>query len=188
MNALLLQNTTVSQEQIVPNGNVTVSFKYKKLIELAEVSVIINGREYELTATTDTEFVTGVNNIDALIVSSQSIEVEFVSDTNDACEIYDLMVNAGSVKLAYSQNMNETTTDTVNISKGITITSSDTNTLFKADSVGIRIFDRNSSSSDPTTKFLDTGLLTERAEIKDTSKIVGLLFKEVNGQTWISKL
>ena len=34
-------------------------------------------------------------------------------------KIYDLMCNKGNVKLAYSQNENETTTDTVNISKGM---------------------------------------------------------------------
>ena len=44
-------------------------------------------------------------------------------------------VNVGRTKLAYSQNANETTTDTVNISQGITITSSNTDTIFKANAV-----------------------------------------------------
>ena len=56
-------------------------------------------------------------------VTSKRIRIEFRSDTDDSAEVYDLMNNKGNVKLAYSQNYNETTTDKFNISKGITITS-----------------------------------------------------------------
>ena len=98
------------------------------------------------------------------------------------------MVNAGSVKLAYSQNQNETTTDTVNISKGITITSSTANTLFKANSDGIRIFDEKSSSDTPITEFTDTGMTTKKMIVKEEAQIVGLLVQQVGNQTWFTRL
>ncbi len=180
-NALKIKNTTFYQEQQVPIGKYTVSFKYKKLLPLAECKVIINDVEYELEETTDTEF---IQLIDA---NSQNIKIQFVTDTDDACEIYDLMVNAGSVKLAYSQNQNETTTDTVNISKGITITSTDIPTTFKANADGIRIY-ANSNMNDPKTRFTDKGTETEELEVKGKSEISGLLIQEIGNQTWLTKI
>lgn len=185
MTSLLLQNATLTQDQDVSNGNYTVSFKYKKLIASATVKVSINGKEYTLDSTTDKEFVTGNDNIQELNVSTRHIVLSFISNTNNSCEIYDLMVNAGSVKLAYSQNQNETTTDTVNISKGITITSTDTNTVFKANANGIKTLDR---SGNTLTEFTDTGMTTEKMIVKDTSRIVGVLVQEVNNQTWFTRL
>ena len=185
--ALKLKNTTLYQEQNVPNGNYTVSFKYKKLINAAVCSVIINGDTYSLNQTDDTEFITGQGNVRALVVSSQTIKVQFISDTDDACIIYDLMVNAGAVKLAYSQNQNETTTDTVNISKGITITSTDIPTTFKANADGVRIY-ANSDLNDPKTKFTDKGIETEEIEVNGKSEISGLLIQEIGSQTWLTKI
>lgn len=175
MNALLLQDTTLYQEQDVPNGNYTISFKSNKLIELANVQVFINDIEYNLEE----------NFKQTIQVNSKHIRVSFVSDIANSCEIYDLMVNAGEVALAYSQNQNETTTDSVNISKGITITSSNSEVSFKANADGIRTIDNNGNE---ITKFTDTGMTTKKAEIQDTSTIVGLLFQEVGSQTWITRL
>lgn len=179
MSALLLQNNTLSQEQLVPNGNYTVSFKYKKLVQLAEVKCIINDIEIALDSLTDKEV------IQVLEVNAQHINIQFVSDTTNSCEIYDLMVNAGSVKLAYSQNQNETTTDTVNISKGITITSSDVDVTFKANADGIRTLDRNGNRK---TEFTDTGMITTRATIEEEAEIVGLLHKRVGNHIWVNKI
>ena len=179
LSALLLQDNTLTQEQTVPNGNYTVSFKYKKLIPLANVKCVINDIEYELTSTTDTEF------MQTLEVSSQHINVKFISDIDNACEIYDIMVNAGTVKLAYSQNQNETTTDTVNISKGITITSTDTDTTFKANADGIRTLDKQGNV---LTKFTDTGMTTKESIIENEAQIVGVLVQSVGEQTWFTRL
>ena len=179
MTSLLLLNGYLSQQQTVPNGNYTVSFKYKKLIQLSTVKVKINDVEYELTNITDTEFVQIIE------VSSQYINIQFYTDVDKSCEIYDVMVNVGRTKLAYSQNQNETTTDTVNISQGITITSSNTDTTFKANSDGIRTLDRNGNE---LTKFTDTGMTTKKMIVEDTSQIVGTLWQEVGGQTWITRL
>ena len=180
-NALLLQNTTLSQSEIVPNGNYTVSFKYKKLVELADVKVIINDTEYELDELQEKEFQ------QSLEINSQQIKIDFISDTDNACEIYDLMVNAGSVKLAYSQNQNETTTDTVNISKGITITSSDMNTTFKANADGTRVY-ANNDLVNPVTKLTDKGTETNELEVRDKAEITGLLIQKIGDQVWESML
>lgn len=179
LNALLLQNNTLSQRQTVPNGNYTVSFKYKKLIALAEVKVAINDVEYELTEDEETEFIKNLS------INSQQIKVDFISDTNDACLVYDVMVNAGSVKLAYSQNQNETTTDTVNISKGITITSSDTDTTFKANADGIRTLDNYGNK---LAEFTDKGMSTKEIVVREKAQVVELLFQKIGDQIWISKL
>ena len=179
MNALLLQNGNLSQEQIVPNGYYTISFKYKKVITLANPKIFINDVEYNLTENDDTEF------IQIIQVNSQHINIRFNCDVDNACEIYDLMINAGQVKLAYSQNQNETTTDTVNISKGITITSSDIDVTFKANADGIRTLDR---SNNVLTQFTDTGMKTKQATIEEKSQIVGTIWQEVGEQTWITRL
>ena len=181
MNGMLLQNGTLEQTQMVANGIYTIAFKYKKPIALSIAKVYINDIEYELVETDDTEF------IKTITVTSESIDIKFTCDINNGCEIYDLMGNVGDVGLAYTQNQNETTTDTVNISTGITITSSDTNTTFKAQSDGIRVF--NSRDLDnPVTEFVDTGMITDEATIKNKSQIVGTLWQEVDGQTWITRL
>ena len=179
MTSMLLLDGYLSQSQKVPNGFYVVSFKYKKLIALANPKVKINDVEYLLTNIEDTEFVQIIE------VSSQYINVQFYTDIDNSCEIYDLMVNVGKTKLAYSQNQNETTTDTVNISQGITITSSNTDTTFKANSDGIRTLDRNGNE---LTKFTDVGMTTKKMIVEDTSEIVGTLWQEIGGQTWITRL
>ena len=175
---ILLQDDVCYQEQNVANGKYTVSFKYKKLIPLATASVKINDTTYQLVGN-EAEFIQTVE------VSSRHISVYFNCSIANGFEIYDLMVNAGSVKLAYSQNQNETTTDTVNISKGITITSTDTDTTFKANADGIRTLDRNGNE---LTKFTDIGMVAKKIVVQEESQIVGTLWQEVGSQTWITRL
>ena len=176
---ILLQDDIAYQEQQVANGRYTVSFKYKKLVNVANATVTINGATYNLTATTDTEFVETID------VTSNLITVSFDCDVNDGVEIYDLMVNGGSTRLAYGQNQNETTTDTVNISKGITITSTETDTTFKANADGIRTLDK---SGNVLTEFTDTGMTTKKMIVENESEFVGLLVQKVGSQTWFTKL
>ncbi len=177
-----LQSGTFYQVQNVANGPYCVSFKYKKKVNLSNISVNINGSTFVLDKTIDTEF------IQPITVNGNSITVSFTSDTANSCEIYDLMVNAGSVKLAYSQNQNETTTDTVKISKGIEITSSETNTRFRADTDGIRIYNTRTSNSEPTTQYTETGTETNTLIVKDEANILGVNWQKVGDQTWLTKL
>lgn len=190
-NSMLIQKGTLTQNEKVPNGKYTVSFKYKKLIELADCKVKINDITYDLTEITDTEFVTGETNnkgeyiTQPLNIDNNHIEISFISDTDNSVEIYDLMVNAGSVKLAYSQNQNETTTDTVNISKGITISSSNIETQFKANADGIRTINK---SGEVLSEYTDKGMKNKQMEITDEAQIVGALMQDVNEQTWVTRL
>ena len=191
LTAMSLQNGYFEQKQQVPNGNYTVSFKYKKLIESATTKVIINNVEYNLTKLEDTEFRTGEQDSDGnyitqpLEVTDGYIFVRFYTNVNNSTIIYDLMVNAGSVKLAYSQNQNETTTDTVNISKGITITSSNTDTTFKANSDGIRTLNKNNET---LSEFTDKGMKNKQIEVTDEATIVQVLWQNVGDQTWLTRL
>lgn len=181
MSGILLQTGYLEQQQQVRNGTYTLSFKYRKLIELATVNVQINDRYIDLTNIEDTEI------IEVGEITSQNISIKIFSDTDDSCIIYDLMLNAGSEKAEYSQHQNETTTDTVNISKGITIQSSDTNTTFKANSDGIRVY--NSRDMDtPITEYTDTGMDTNRIKVKEEAEIIQVLWKNVGNNTWISRL
>lgn len=189
--SIILQDSDFEQYQQVANSSYTISFKYKKLIPLATATVTINDRVYSLTETDVTEFYTGQKDengeyiVQPLEVSSNQIDIKFTCDTDNAVEIYDLMCNQGTEKAVWSQNQNETTTDTVNISQGITIISNTKNTKFKADADGVRIFDKNdSTNSNPITEFTDKGMTTKEAVIENQATIVGILRQQVGDQIW----
>lgn len=181
--SIQLLDNTLYQEQNVINGIYTLSFNYKLLNPLATCIVKINNVPYSLTETDDTLFQTGVDGIDPINITSNTIKIEFISDTDNACEIYDIMLNIGTIKLAYSQNANETITDTVNISKGITITSSTSEIKFTANNDGIRT--KTLQGQDITT-FTDKGMTTKEAIIENQAQIVGILRQRVGDQVWDS--
>lgn len=189
--SILLKNGTFSQEQIVPNGEYTVSFYYQLVNPLATAKVKINDVEYPLNSTSVKQFYTGEQDANGnyitqpLIVSSKNIRIEFICSIDDGLKIYDLMCNKGNVKLAYSQNENETTTDTVNISKGITITSTNMETIFKANANGIRIL---TLTGNVIAYFTDKGLSTKEIIVEDEAQIVKTLWQEVGDQTWITRM
>jgi hypothetical protein len=190
--SILLQEGIFSQEQDVPNGNYSISFYYKKLNSSAVASVTINDKTYSLDSEDWEQFYTGKQDDNGdyitfpISVNSKHISISFKTDINNSVEIYDLMCNKGTVKLAYSQNENEVTTDTVNISKGITITASTTDTKFRANSDGIRILNKN--NDEKITEFTDKGLTTKEAIVENEATIVKLLIKDVDEQTWITRI
>ena len=95
------------------------------------------------------------------------------------------MCNVGASALVWTQHPDEVMTDTVNISKGIKITSTSKNAIFKADADGIRI---ENTLDKTTTEFTDNGMITNDAEIKGQAKVSGALHTKVGNQTWISGL
>lgn len=181
--SISLQNNALYQEQNISNGTYTLSFMYQKLNPLANVKVKINDKEYELTSETLSLFQTGVNEVDPITITSNNINVSFISDSVNSCEIYDIMLNSGTIKLAYSQNANEVVTDTVNISRGITITSSTSEVKFTANNDGIRTKTLN---NEIITEFTDKGMTTKEATITDQALIVGILRQRVGDQVWDS--
>ena len=191
-NAILLKTGSFSQEQDVPNGNYSINFYYQKLVQFADVKVIINDVEYELDSHDVKLFYTGEQNSETLeyitqpiVVNTKKIKIEFISDTDGAVKVYDLMCNKGSARLVYSQNENETTTDTVNISKGITITSTNMETIFRANADGIRIL---TLTGNVVAYFTDKGLSTKELIVEDEAQIVKTLWQEVGDQTWITRI
>lgn len=177
--AMLLQNGSISQTvSNLPNGKYTISFKYEELIESSSAYVLINSTRYDLAGSG-----TFKQTID---VNTNNIEIDFNCDTNGGFKIYELMGNVGETALVWTQHPDEIMTDTVNISKGITITSSSKkNVVFKAGADGIKI---ENKSKNTTTEFLENGMSTNDAEIKGQAKISGSLFTKVGNQTWISGL
>lgn len=191
-NSMLLLNGEVYQEQEVPNGNYAISFMYQKLNELANASVLINDKEYQLDSTELKQFYTGEQDNEAkeyitqpVEVTTNHIRITFKCDVDNAVEIYDLMCNKGTVKLAYSQNENETTTETVNISKGITITSTNMETIFKANANGIRILTLQNAT---IAYFTDKGLSTKEIIVEDEAQICRTLIQNVGDQTWFTRM
>ena len=190
-NSIILQNGSFKQEQPVPNGRYTISFYYQVLNPLATASVKINDIEYSLNSEEPILFYTGQENTEGgyitqpLEVTTKSIKIEFICDIDGAVEVYDLMGNIGSTYLAYTQNGNETTTDTVNISKGITITSTNMETIFRANANGIRITTLQDSL---IAYFTDKGLSTKELVVENEAQIVKVLFQEVDDQTWITRI
>ena len=123
--------------------------------------------------------------VQPITVTTKQIKIEFICDIDDAVEIYDLMCNNGNATLVYSQNENETTTDTVNISKGITITSTNMETIFKANANGIKIL---TLAGNVIAYFTDKGLSTKEIIVEDEAQIVKTLWQEVGDQTWITRM
>ena len=173
--SMYLQNGTVSQRQEIPNDIYTISFQYNRLNNLAIASVNINDIEFELD-----ESGTFSQTIE---IQTSDIRIEFECDTVDGYEIYELMCNFGEVALQYTQNANETKTDTVEISEGIKITDNRTNSIFRANSDGIRIYDKNDETN-ITTEFTDKGTNTKMITANQ-GIIADMLIEKVGDQVWI---
>lgn len=174
----LLQNGIASQTIQVKNGKYTISFLYKKLLELANCKVRINGGEFELTETNYTKF------LETFEVTNNTIKFEMESDTNDSCYLCLLMCNEGEIAQPYSNNANETVTDTVKIGDGIEISSTKMNTKQKQDGDGNRII--NTTTGEVVTEYTDKGTKTKEFESTGTSKVNGVLFARIGTQSWMT--
>lgn len=178
-NGYIINAGTSEQKQNVKNDTYTISFTYKKIIELATGYFIINDTQYELDSTEWKEFVETVD------IDTNTVDIRFVSDTDGAFEIFDLNGNIGNEKQIWTQNPNETRTDTVTIGKGIQVNSSSKNTYARFDADGNRIF--NASTDEVVTALTDKGVETQEVKSK-TTQTGGILIQEIDGQTWISSL
>lgn len=176
---ILLKNGNCSQSQSVLNGEYHVSFKYKKIINLAEAKVYINNVGYNLEETTnETLFSLPID------VTTKNIEVKFECDTDSGYAVYELMVNSGPTKAVYSQNQNETETDTVNISKGIEVTNTNINTKTRIDADGQRTI--NLTTNEVVNRNTDQGTDTKSLKVQERADLVGMIVQEVNDHIWIN--
>lgn len=177
--ALLLKNGNLKQHIQANNGTYTLSFIYKKLINLANVKVTVNGEEILLSNSDYTEFKYTV------IVTTNSVEIEFVSDTDNSCPIINLMLNKGDEKMEWTLNSNETWSDTVQIGRGIRISSSGTDVVFVANADIIGFMNKQ---GEYIATFDDEGLVANAAVIKNKATIVNLLIQDINDQTVINRI
>lgn len=176
--SMLLQNGNLIQTMNdLPNGEYTISFGYEKRLDSSTTSVYINGIQFLLENQGKFE--------QTFLIENNVIEIQFTTNINNSYVIWDLMCNKGTVAQPWTQHPNEVRTDMVNISKGITITSTAINATFKADADGIRI---ENESENKTTEFTDDGMETDIAVVRKQGQITGALFTKVADQTWINGL
>lgn len=177
--ALLLKNDTINQNINVSNGTYTLSFKYKKHINLANARLKINDVEFVLSNNEITDF------IYTFEVTSGIVELSFTTDTDNSCTVINLMLNKGIEKLEWSFNQNETWSDTVKIGRGVRISSSGTDVQFVAYADIIGFVDRNGNY---ITTFDKNGMITDEIVVKNKATIVKLLIQDINGQTTINRI
>lgn len=179
--ALNLANDTLKQSIQLPNGNYTLSFLYAKYIDLATVKLLINGEEFVLSNNELTNFKYSFE------VTTGNIEIQFISDTDYACSIVNLMLNQGTDAMIWSLNSNESWSDTMKMSSsGLTIESSGADVLFnaKADIIGFM----NKNTKEYVAIFTDVGATMNELVVKNKAKLVCLLFQEINGQTVVNRI
>lgn len=176
---ILTQTTKANQSVSVTPDTYTLSFKYKRLSLTSDITFAINNEEIVFEDSDEGEIIKTIKN------ETQNITIEFSSTINNGYCIYDLMLNKGDTALDYSQNANETTTDTVKIGKGIAVTSESTDTTTRIDSDGFRVLNKN-NENDVLLRATDTGTDTKTLKVRSWAEISGLRFQEVDGQTWIT--
>lgn len=177
--SLLLQNNAISQNVILKNGKYTLSYKWKRLIPLSKATVKYNGKTTELSTDVDSGFITLTDYI-----TTGSITFEANCNTNDGIEIYDLMLNIGEVAIPWTQNANETTSDTVNISKGITVASDATNTVSTMKNDGFKV--KNKTTEETVMEATDTGGKFKDLTSTGLTNLSGLIIQTIGDEIWIS--
>ena len=175
---IMLNSGTIEQQIQLPNEVHTLSFKYKKNLSTANVKLYLNDTEYVLDQTNTTEF------SQQITISNNTLNVKFVSDTDNSCYILDLLLNLGSTKDTWTQNANETVTNTVKIGQGIQVEDSKYNTYWRADSDGTRIV--NKVTGDYVQETTDKAVIANELTSRSTSIINGVLFAKVGSHRWIS--
>lgn len=179
--AILTQNGTINQSVSLPTGTYSVSFKYKKLIDASEGYVRYNGKTFNLSETL------GEIHSSGEITNNQFV-IEINSNTNDSFEIYDLILKHGSEglenMLVWTQNANESRSDTVQISEGITTTSSVTDTKATMDSAGFIV--RNKTTGISVMEATKTGGKFLDLTSTGKSNLSGLLVQKVGSKICIN--
>lgn len=179
--AILTQSGTLSQSVSLPTGTYSVSFRYKKLINASEGYVKYNGKTFNLTETS------GEIHSSGEITNNQFV-IEINSNANDSFEIYDLILKHGTEgtenMLVWTQNANESRSDTVQISEGITATSSVTDTKATMDSAGFIV--RNKTTGTAVMEATKTGGKFLDLTSTGKSNLSGLLVQKVGSKICIN--
>lgn len=179
--SISLSNGDIEQSVApIKNGTYNISFNYKKKVTASNVTVSINEKEETLNSKEWTLFEK------VIIISNNQFTIKFSSDTDNSCLISDLILTLGETRLTWSQNPNETNTETVQIGEGIRVDSSKTNTYTRIDSDGNRTF--NKSTDEVVTEQTDKGTKTNNLTVSTQAQITGLLQQKHGDQVWVNVL
>ena len=179
----LLNKCFSIQKQTVKNGPYTISFAYSKLKQLATGYVLINKQRYDLVSENEGFWYDKTITIN---VESNQISIELHCDTDGAFYLGDLMVAYGEEKQNWSQNANETVTDTVQIGKGVQVNSTRKNTYTRIDADGNRTY--NSVTGNVVAEMTEEGIEGNKLKIKGQAQLNGLLVQTIDNQIWISSI
>jgi hypothetical protein len=172
--AISLKNSSFKQSISLANNDYTLSFKYKRLNSLGSANVKINNETISLEETGEIK--------KTLSITTNQFEIEFNSTLDDSYIIYDLMLNVGTESSTWSQYANEIHTDTVNISKGITVEATENDTIGSLGADGLKV--ENKYTNETVLKATDTGMETPEI-IAKTGTMGGASIKKVGNQSWI---
>lgn len=179
--AIMLPSGNILQNvNPLKNGTYNISFNYKKRVQAAVVKVSINGTEETLTGTSWTAYEKTIK------ITNNKFTIKFISDTANSCLISDLILIPGESKNTWSQNINETSSETVQIGEGIQVESTKTNTYTRIDSDGNRTF--NKSTNEVATEQTDKGTRTNNLTVITEAEITGLLQQKQEDQVWLNVL
>lgn len=180
--ALKLQAETIYQDiNEIKNGEYYLSFNYKKIIDAAIATLKVNDLIINLNETDWKQEEHLIN------VTTNNIKIEMTTDLNSSILITDLMLTEGNLQVSWTQNANESYTDTVQIGKGVRITATGSDTEFVAEASGITI--NNTENGNKVAGFTKYG--TETQELvahKDVKVADSLLIQKIGNQTWFSSL
>lgn len=146
---------------------------------MATISVIINGKESKLNVKNSwTPF------SKAVTITDYNFDITFKSDTDNSCLISDLILISGAKKQYWSQNANETNTDTVKIGEGIQVESTAKNNYTRIDADGNRTF--NKTTGVRTAELTDWGIYANELEVNGQAKLNILLIQEIDNQACLT--
>lgn len=183
-NVILTKNyNTDPRKQIIQrqNGTYSVFFKYKKLLELATVSIKINDHEIILDSLDWKE-----ENY-TFEVLSNTIEIEINSDSDDSCWIGDLVCRSGAVAGIWSFASGESSLGGVLIGSGIKLISSVSKIMQKIDNDGNRII--NTTTGNVVTEHTAEGIDTNSMKAKK-AEVARILMQDMADieQTFLNRL
>lgn len=182
-NAWELDNLLAEQEVSIPNGNYTLSFRYKKLLVPATVKIIVTTNEPNEIELTETSWTNGSFPIN---VTNNSFKVGIYADNAGSAWLSDLVVAVGELSPVWTPAIGESINGGVKIGGGkVELTSGQSNLMQVIDNTGNRIID--TQTNEVVTEYTVDGVNTKG--IKATrGEIADVLIMSLSNQTTFTRL
>lgn len=182
-NAWELDNLLAEQGVSIPNGNYTLSFRYKKLLVPATVKIIVTTNEPNEIELTETSWTNGSFPIN---VTNNSFKVGIYADNAGSAWLSDLVVAVGELSPVWTPAIGESINGGVKIGGGkVELTSGQSNLMQVIDNTGNRIIDTQTNEvvTEYTVDGVNTkGIKAPRGEIAD------VLIMSLSNQTTFTRL